>query len=82
MIDKEVEANRQGLFEVICDALDINIADVTEETVLEDLGPVWDSVGMISVMSAIETDTNKTLSPEALFEAKTVSDVINLAFSE
>lgn len=73
--------NRENMLGLICDLLALNIADVSEDVVLADLGPVWDSVGMLSVIVAVEQQTGNSIPPQDLVESKTIGDLINLALA-
>ncbi len=48
--------NRQEILEMLGEAMEINSAELTEETVLESLGDAWDSVAILSVISVSPTN--------------------------
>lgn len=72
--------SRKELLEILCEAMDISSENITEDTVLEELGEAWDSVARLSVISTIDTYANRVISSNALVESKTIGDLINLAF--
>jgi acyl carrier protein len=79
MVTQTYTQSQQQVLEVVCDALAIACANGVQSTVLASLGPVWDSIGMLSVMFAIEAYNGAVISPEAIVEAKTVDDLVHLA---
>jgi acyl carrier protein len=70
--------SRQELLQVLCDAMEISSEDVTEETVLEELGDAWDSVNRLSIISIIDTYGDRSLPSTAVVESKTVGNLIDL----
>lgn len=71
--------SRQELLEAICDAMDIESENVTEDTQLEELEEGWDSITRLSIIAIIDNYSAKVISPEALVESKTMKDLIDLA---
>jgi acyl carrier protein len=70
--------NRQEMLEILGDAMEINIVDFTEETVLENLGDAWDSVAILSVISIIDSYAQKSIPVNLIVESKTIKDLIDL----
>ena len=69
---------RQEILEILGEAMEISSADITEETVLEELGDAWDSVSRLSVISIIDSYANWDIPVNAIVESKTVKDLIDL----
>jgi len=72
--------NRQEMLEILGEAMEINSADITEETVLENLGDVWDSVAILSVISIIDSYAQKSIPVNVIVESKTIKDLIDLVY--
>lgn len=70
--------SRQEILEVLGEAMEINSANLTEETPLEALGDAWDSVSRLSVISMIDSYANRDIPVNAIVESKTIKDLINL----
>lgn len=81
MSDRQNTVSRQEVFEAICESLLINPDELTEETVISELGPIWDSVGMLTVLTSLDTYSDGSISPEDIVEVKTVGDLIDLVFT-
>jgi len=72
--------NRQEMLEILGEAMEINSANITEETVLENLGDAWDSVAILSVISIIDSYAQKSIPVNAIVESKTIKDLIDLVY--
>jgi acyl carrier protein len=72
--------NRQEMLEILGEAMEINSADITEETVLENLGDAWDSVAILSVISIIDSYAHKSIPVNVIVESKTIKDLIDLVY--
>ncbi|MTJ28991.1 hypothetical protein [Aphanizomenon sp. UHCC 0183] len=70
--------NRQKMLEILGNHLEINSANLMEETVLENLGDAWDSVAILSVISIIDSYANRPIPVNAIVESKTIKDLIDL----
>jgi len=70
--------DRQEILEILGEAMEISSANLTEETVLEELGDAWDSVTILSVISMIDSYANRPIPVNAIVESKTVKDLIDL----
>ncbi|MFM6026240.1 MAG: hypothetical protein ACKPER_25555, partial [Dolichospermum sp.] len=55
-----------------------NSAELTEKTVLENLGDIWDSVAILSVISIIDSYAHKSIPVNLIVESKTIKDLIDL----
>lgn len=72
--------NRQEMLEILGEAMEINSADITEETLLENLGDAWDSVAILSVISIIDSYAQKSIPVNVIVESKTIKDLIDLVY--
>ncbi|MCE2719775.1 MAG: phosphopantetheine-binding protein [Dolichospermum sp.] len=72
--------NRQEILEMLGEAMEINSAELTEETVLESLGDAWDSVAILSVISIIDSHAQKSIPVNLIVESKTIKDLIDLVY--
>jgi len=70
--------DRQEMLEILGEAMEINSVDITEETVLENLGDAWDSVAILSVISIIDSYAQKSIPVNLIVESKTIKDLIDL----
>ena len=70
--------NRQEMLEILGEAMEINSADLTEETLLENLGDAWDSVAILSVISIIDSYAQKSIPVNVIVKSKTIKDLIDL----
>ncbi|MFM5889677.1 MAG: phosphopantetheine-binding protein [Dolichospermum sp.] len=70
--------NRQEILEMLSEAMEINSAELTEKTVLENLGDIWDSVAILSVISIIDSYAHKSIPVNLIVESKTIKDLIDL----
>ena len=60
------------------ESLEIEESDeIKEETLLEEVDE-WDSIGLLTIISAADDELDITLSPTDLEEAKTVKDILDL----
>ena len=60
------------------ESLEIENADeINETTLLEEIDE-WDSIGLLTIISAADDEFDITLSPTLLEEAKTVKDILDL----
>ena len=60
--------------EIVAEGLDVNAADLTEETTFESLGA--DSLDLFELVMALEDEYNIEIPAEELTELATVGDVI------
>jgi acyl carrier protein len=72
--------NRQEILEILGEAMEINSADITEETALKNLGDAWDSVAILSVISIIDSYAHQSIPVNAIVESKTIKDLIDLIY--
>ncbi|MFM6908618.1 MAG: hypothetical protein ACKPKW_05675 [Dolichospermum sp.] len=70
--------NRQEILEMLSEAMEINSAELTEKTVLENLGDIWDSVAILSVISIIDSYAHKSIPVNLIVEIKTIKDLFDL----
>jgi acyl carrier protein len=70
--------SRKELLQVLCDAMEISSEDITEETVLEELGDAWDSVNRLAVISIIDTHSDRSIPSNAIVESRTMGDLVDL----
>lgn len=70
--------SRKEFLQVLCDAMEISSETVTEETVLEELGDSWDSVNRLTVISIIDTYSDRSIPSNAVVESRTMGDLIDL----
>ena len=54
-----------------------NTDEINETTLLEEIDE-WDSIGLLTIISAADDEFDITLSPTMLEEAKTVKDILDL----
>ena len=54
-----------------------NTDEINETTLLEEIDE-WDSIGLLTIISAADDEFDITLSPTLLEEAKTVKDILDL----
>lgn len=79
MSAQEEVLTRGGLFELLCEMLLLETADVSEQTVLADLGPVWDSVAMVNVLVSLESQTGRAITMYDLAGTERLGDILDLA---
>ena len=60
--------------EIVAEGLDVNAADLTEETTFESLGA--DSLDLFELVMALEDEYNVEIPAEELTDLNTVGDVI------
>jgi len=72
---------RKEMLEILGDAMEISSENITEDTVLEELGDAWDSIARLSVISTIDTYTDRVIPSNGLVESKTMGDLIDLALA-
>ncbi len=58
------------------DVFDVDVADVTPETVLDE-SDFWDSMSKLSLISVFDSNFKKTLKGEDIKKFKTVQDILN-----
>lgn len=58
------------------DIFDVDVADVTPGTVLEE-SDFWDSMSKLSLISIFDSNFKKTLKGEDIKKFKTVQDILN-----
>ena len=61
--------------EIVAEGLDVNAADLTEETTFESLGA--DSLDLFELVMALEDEYNIEIPAEELTDLNTVGDVID-----
>ena len=61
--------------EIVAEGLDVNAADLTEETTFESLGA--DSLDLFELVMALEDEYNVEIPAEELTDLNTVGDVID-----
>ena len=72
--------DHQEILEILGEAMEISSANLTEETVLENLGDVWDSLAILSIISIIDSYADRAIPVNYIVESKTIKDLINLIF--
>ena len=72
--------NRQEMLEILGEAMEINSANITEETVLENLGDAWDSVAILSVISIMDSYAQKSIPVNVIVQSKTIKDLSDLVY--
>ena len=59
------------------DVFDVDVAEVTPETVLDESG-FWDSMSKLSLVSVIDSNFKKMLKGEDIRKFNTVQDILNV----
>ncbi len=67
--------------ELIAEALDLEIGDITPGTVLDSLDE-WDSIAAISFIAMMDDEFGKTVKGTDLKELKTISELMELMEEE
>ena len=65
------------LYQTIADALDCEIELINSDTVIENIEE-WDSLGQLSVLSALSSETNGATDELDLTNLKTISELENI----
>lgn len=68
---------RQEKLETIADILEVDLEEITEESVLEEF-ETWDSIAVLSVISVITEETGLFPHADEIKKLKTVSDIMNV----
>ena len=71
---KENKIMLEKVKEIVAEGLDVNAADLTEETTFESLGA--DSLDLFELVMALEDEYNVEIPAEELTDLNTVGDVI------
>ena len=72
---KENKIMLEKVKEIVAEGLDVNAADLTEETTFESLGA--DSLDLFELVMALEDEYNIEIPAEELTDLNTVGDVID-----
>ena len=65
------------LYQIIAESLDCEIELINSETVIENIEE-WDSLGQLSVLSALSSQTNGATDELDLTNLKTISELENI----
>ena len=65
----------EKIIEAVCENLEVDEADVTEETSFEDLGA--DSFDMLELVTALEEEFELTLDDEVLASIASIADAVD-----
>lgn len=68
---------KEEKLELIADILEVEVEELNDEAVLEDF-EAWDSVAVLSIISAVNEETGHFLHASEITALKTVADLLPL----
>ena len=73
--------NRQEIIETIADILEVDVEDISEESILADF-ETWDSVAILSVISVISEQTGRYPHASEIEALETIKDLMDVLGDE
>lgn len=65
----------EKIIEIVATTCDVNKSEVSESSMVGDF-PAWDSVGHLSILSAVEEAYDISFEPEDMMELEDVNDIV------